>query len=106
MSDVEVDLFGRTFTLSKTPDPYRTEEEVFHRWAVVDAGVQLGLLKSVMSGQWKAFIHFSEEAPFERHFAFWGLVSEEPDDAIRTLQESILSSAGLLSNVLRGNELA
>lgn len=102
----EVDLFGRTFKLVKTPEPYRGEEDIAHRWAVEEAGVQLALLRSVQDGSWRAYLHFSEEEPMERHFAFWGLKSEDPDAAIITLQESILSASGLLMKVLRGNTLS
>lgn len=106
MNVADVDLFGRTFKLTKTREPYRSQEgSVFHRWAYTEAGVQIGLLRSVSSGEWKAFVHFDEQEPFERQFVFWGLSSLEPDGAVKTLQESILSVAGLLSNVLRGNEL-
>lgn len=105
MTVAEVDLFGRTFQLTKTPEPYRAEEETFYRWSCTDAGVQVVLLRSVDTGKWKACLHFDEAEPFESSFVFWSLVGEEPDDAIKSLQESIVSIAGLLSNVLRGNEL-
>jgi len=106
MNVAEVDLLGRTFKLTKTPEPYTDlKDEVFHRWSITEVGLQVGLLRSVSTGAWRAFVHFDEEEPFERSFAFWGVASSEPDEAIRSLQESIVSVAGLLSNVLRGNRL-
>lgn len=103
---VEVDLFGRTFELHQIEHFATNDEQVWRRWAYEEAGLQVALVRSVTSGKWNAYVNFEEMEPTVRRFNFWGAESEDPDDAVKSLQESIVSAAGLLSTFLRGSELS
>ncbi len=98
---VELNLFGQIFELEKV-DPLRTKESYFHRWMVVHNGMEIAMVRSMESGKWNAYVNFEETEPAVRRFTFWGIESDDPEVAINTMSESILSVSRMLGFFLRG----
>lgn len=99
---VEVDLFGRTYELEQAEHFATNDEQVWRRWMHKrEDGLEVALVRSVTSGNWNAYVNFEEMEPTVRRFNFWGQEQDEPDAAVKSLQESILSAGMFIGMILR-----
>ena len=105
MNTVEIDMFGRTFVLRQTKHLETQDDQLWRRWIYSEKGFQLALCKSMVTGNFNAYVNFDEEKPTVMRFNIWGIESDKPEESIRSLQESIVSVGMLFSNVLRGQKI-